>query len=502
MSNNQPHSSEPIDAEYEPAETGKEDSATAKETRVVKRGPGWFSFFLLFLVMLGTLGFTAWSTGLIQRTELAQLYARTGLPALPDPATQTLPDAENPEMENLRATQSGLETQVSDLSTQLGALETRLTREIEQLRTQAADRPVTQEGDETQASPALEALQSEQAALGERLDELAEEISSQDAQAAEAVEALRTQQASPGEQVEKLSSQMAGLDDRLASETERIAEMAASDGGNESDQRAASLMQLARLQDRLGNLEQQVTQLGNEAGDTMDPARLETIETRLDEAQDDNTAADEQLGELRTELKTLRSDLETFKAVQQDFTSQLASIQESGTDTTGDATALVRASLALSAIEAAVQRGEAFPAAHARLRDARPGDALVDDLASFAGTPVPTLDSLKSDFRDLQDTSSPATASEASNDGWIGNIFGDAVSVRQTNKPSSAQPARFEEAQAALARNDLSAAIGAVEGLPATQRQAFAMWLENARKRVRLEETLEDLRLKLTASAP
>ena len=57
-------SSDPIDAEFEPADL-PEEQADEKQAKAPKSGgPGWFSFFVVVLIALGSLGFSLWSSGI------------------------------------------------------------------------------------------------------------------------------------------------------------------------------------------------------------------------------------------------------------------------------------------------------------------------------------------------------------------------------------------------------------------------------------------------------
>ena len=83
--------------------------------------------------------------------------------------------------------------------------------------------------------------------------------------------------------------------------------------------------------------------------------------------------------------------------------------------------------------------------------------------------------------------------------GWVSTVFGDSVSVRRTSSDSDTAD-RLADAEAALARDDLAIAIDAVENLPGTTKPIYQTWLADARRRARLEQSLEELRLKLIAA--
>ncbi|MGB3625489.1 MAG: hypothetical protein WA989_06670, partial [Henriciella sp.] len=84
MTNEPSHSSAPIDAEFEPAETPEKSSiAYEKPAKVRRSGPGWISLIFVALIALGSVGLSLWSSGLLRQTTLPS-PAETGLASVRD----------------------------------------------------------------------------------------------------------------------------------------------------------------------------------------------------------------------------------------------------------------------------------------------------------------------------------------------------------------------------------------------------------------------------------
>ncbi|RIJ23956.1 hypothetical protein D1224_06820 [Henriciella barbarensis] len=86
MSDPQTPTTDPIDAEFEPAEseTAQETHADEKPARKSSSGgPGWLSLLFVMLVAFGALGLSLWSSGLLQK-GLEPDETATGLAAMTD----------------------------------------------------------------------------------------------------------------------------------------------------------------------------------------------------------------------------------------------------------------------------------------------------------------------------------------------------------------------------------------------------------------------------------
>ena len=391
-----PTHSDPIDAEYEPADTTEE---TTPESKPVKSGgPGWISLTFVALIALCAAGLSVWSSGLLQQTGL-----------LPSDT------ASNTDLDDLRSQQAVQQTRIGELASQVEGLIDRIDGEIARIETEIAELPA------------------------------------------------------PVEPVATPTGETAALPEKLAT--------------------------------RLASLEEQMTALeaAEPAEPSIDPSRIDAIERALENSRSNGGASNSQLVALRTELETLRSEIATLEATQRDFATELNDVRQASAEAGRNSTSVLSASLALSAIEAAANRGDTFEEEFQRLRQARPDDADVQALASLSRIEVPTLGRLKTDFRSLRTTAIARDTEESSGLGWVNSVFGDAVSVRRTS-PGSDTHDRLADAEAALARDDLSIAVDAIEALPETTRSVFQTWLADARRRARLEGSLEDLRLKLIAA--
>lgn len=200
------------------------------------------------------------------------------------------------------------------------------------------------------------------------------------------------------------------------------------------------------------------------------PERAQPLADEIEAIESDITALKERLDAVETELAETPDPIEARD------------------------NASAQAALALSAIEAAARRGRPFVAAHQRLDAALPGNAAVARLEPLATEAVTTLDELSKDFPDLISealAADPVSNSGAS--GWMRSIFGDGVTVRRDGETVL----KDELAAAAehLQTGDLNRTIDQIEALDPAVQTVFTDWLDNARKRQTLEDTLEALRL-------
>jgi len=306
---------------------------------------------------------------------------------------------------------------------------------------------------------------------------------------------LRDAQDALQTRIANVSAQVEGLIDRIDGEITRLDSQIANLPS--ATQQSAALPE--NLDTRLSGLEDQVATLTESQTGGIDPARIDAIERALERANQGGGASDAQLVSLRTELETLRSELATLEATQRDLATELNDVRTDSAAAQRASTSAVSASLALSAIQAAANRGETFEAEYRQLREARPDDPDIQALSSLAQIDVPTLAVLKAEFRRLQNTAAARDTEDASGMGWVSTVFGDSVSIRRTSSDSDTAD-RLADAEAALARDDLGVAIDAVENLPETTRPIYQTWLADARRRARLEQSLEELRLKLIAA--
>ncbi|WP_084395742.1 COG4223 family protein [Henriciella aquimarina] len=312
---------------------------------------------------------------------------------------------------------------------------------------------------------------------------------------------LRAQQDATEERLADLSAQVESLIGRVDSEIARVESDISAVAETVPAERPSEPTDIPdSAEARLSGLEDQVASLTEDETDRIDPARIDAIERALEEAQaEDDGPTNAQLVSLRTELQSLKGDLETLQGTQKDVRQQIETIRSETAELGKESAKVVSASLALAAIESTAARGEPFEAEYQKLRNARPNDGDVNALASLSQIGIPPLGKLKQDFRELRKDALARDTEESSGLGWMNTVFGDTVSVRRTDRDGETAE-RLADAEAALARDDLGVAIDAVEALPETTKPVFQTWLADARRRARLEHSLEDLRLKLIAA--
>lgn len=382
-------SSDPIDAEFEPADL-PEEQADEKQAKAPKSGgPGWFSFFVVVLIALGSLGFSLWSSGIVTQDSL------------PRPA--------DPDLASVKEAQSSLEGRMGELSAQLEGMIDRVDGEITRLEGEISD-----------------------------------------------IEA-----ASPDSSEETASPE---------------------------------------IEQRLSQLESRLTTLAEAESNDIDPARLAAIEAALEEAASTESGVSQsQLVSLKSEVETLKGELEAVRADQAALLEEVETIRADATAISREAANAMSASLALAAIEATTARGEPFEKEYRKLAGVWPEDGDVSALSSLSQIAIPTLAELKGEFRTLSNTALTRDTEKSAGLGWVGTVFGESVSIRRTDSGSETAD-RLADAEAALSRDDLRVAVNALEDLPETTKPVFQTWLADARRRARLEQSLEDLRLKLIAS--
>ena len=195
-----------------------------------------------------------------------------------------------------------------------------------------------------------------------------------------------------------------------------------------------------------------------------------------------------QLADYDTALEALKLRLDTLE-------TQAAS---EALTSSAQTNARTEAALALSAIEAAARRGRPFLAAHQRLAAAMPPNQAIGRLAPLATDPIPTLTELSNAFPALMKTALDQDARDAgTGSNWMRQVFGDGIQVRRAGETSASD--QLKDAEAALAAGDLGTAIELIRALDPDLQPVFTDWLNNADKRLMLEQTLEALRLTMIA---
>lgn len=243
------------------------------------------------------------------------------------------------------------------------------------------------------------------------------------------------------------------------------------------DENAAAVSRIdeiaARIDEMTGRVEELEARPIYEAGDTR-----AAMETQLQAFRDTvASAADEvraELAALREEAARMRDEAERMQAE--------AEAAMSDADRRS----------ALAAVAAALESGEPYADAVARLED--PGEALT----APADTGVPTLASLQESFAPAARAALAAAPVEAEADaGAVDRVA--AFLARHTNARSLAPQegenvnATLSRAEAALNAGDLETALAELETLPQEARDAMADWIGAARTRQQAVSALNDL---------
>lgn len=218
---------------------------------------------------------------------------------------------------------------------------------------------------------------------------------------------------------------------------------------------------------------------------------------------------------LSTAVSRLRADLRTTAAAQKDATvsvqdavaavrTKLADLESrlKAIETRPPATGEKIAALAVSAgqLETAVDSGKPYADPLASLKALAEDDATITDalakLDAGAATGVPTLAALSRDFADIAPalTPPPEPAETAETAGWTRTLRDKALSLvnmRPIGEGGETSP--VTRAERALARDDLGAAVAAVDGLggPAVA------WREKARLRLDADAAVAAVRAQI-----
>ena len=234
MSDQQPTSSDPIDAEFEPAETEtpSEDETAASRKAPKSSGPGWLSLLFVMLVAFGALGLSLWSSGLLEK-GLKPDETSTGLASLTD-------------------RQSDLSSRFDQLEQDMGAFGARLDKieaRLDETQTALAEASGPQPQSQPVPSSAdISALQEQVTALEERLSD------------------------------QQPSSSI---------DPQRIADLEAAVQASGNDDEGASSAEVAQLRQQLTGLRREVSQLNsaqsslgntvNQASERADSARSDAL---------------------------------------------------------------------------------------------------------------------------------------------------------------------------------------------------------------------------------
>ena len=430
--------SEPIDADFEPA-APTADYVVAKEDSA--KGPGW--------IALGITGVTATLFGGLIAGGLDQ--AGTGGVYAPESLVS--------DVQVLAGDQQAVESNLETLRADLASAEARLAREISGAAAASGD------------NEALASLTAEIETLNGRLDAL--QVGEDDLQSVTAL-------------VSRIDALERADEDEVTSP--RLANRA-----------------ITALRNRVDEIEDVQTQIANRQTIRAEAladllARVETLEAGGGEA------ASEDLDALKADVEALKAESEADQARSEEVDQIRSAVEElqaedadaNAADT--EAQTASRALFALLTIEAAAREGRSFQSAHGQLAELMPGDATVEALAPLAVAGVPTLAVLQSRFDTAADAALSAVGADAAEDdgwNWVRSVFGDDIEVRRSGSSDDVLQAAFDTAREALDAQDLGAAVEGLEALEGPGADAMGDWLDEARNRLLLDDSLNTLRLSL-----
>jgi hypothetical protein len=147
-------------------------------------------------------------------------------------------------------------------------------------------------------------------------------------------------------------------------------------------------------------------------------------------------------------------------------------------------------------LQRAVESGKPYQAELAAMKAAGADQAALAPLERFAGSGLPSVNSLTRDFGQLANRIL-ADAGPAADEGWLDRLARSAqrvVRIRPADEQAGASPgAVVARIEAALKRRDLPAAAAAWDALPDAGRQASREWGERLKGRVATEAALQKL---------
>ena len=290
-------------------------------------------------------------------------------------------------------------------------------------------------------------------------------------------------------------SGLAGRVARLEESLDALAETAKAGG---------SVADAAALDAKLGDVEQRLqakidAALGAEgATNTQGLEALQgevaALKAKLGALAEANLAGDE--SGPRPELTALDQRIAKLEAALPDLSNAI-----------GQGAASARsgaAAIAFANLREAVGAARPYAAELAAIRTLAPGIGDLGALPGRAETGIPTVPELARAFQKVAEASlaAPSTPAEES---FLESVIASAksaVRIRRIDAAATgdAPGAVLARAQAHLKQGELAAAVTEVEALPATSRDAFAGWLDDARARTSADATLSTLESALLLS--
>jgi len=262
----------------------------------------------------------------------------------------------------------------------------------------------------------------------------------------------------------------------------------------------AVLSKIAEMGQKLESLSRQVAALpAGGAGDakalTAMSAEMESLRSSLDAMTRKVSRSETQAGtELKDAMSALREEMAQLRQSASDVAARVKAIEDRPPATGEKIAALA---VAAGQLETALDSGKPYDGALTSLQALAAGDvALEKALSSLSGgakSGVPTTASLARQFAEIAPKltmSSPA----ADGGSWTDALKAKALSLvnmRPVGESGDSSP--VTRAERALARNDLAAAVAAVEGVPGLA----VSWRDRAQRRLDADAAIANVRSRI-----
>jgi len=261
------------------------------------------------------------------------------------------------------------------------------------------------------------------------------------------------------------------------------------------------------LTDRVAKLEESLKALGETAkagGSVADAAALDAklseleqkLQARIDTKLTEGEASERQaLDEMKSTIADLNAKVGAL------------SVAERGADQDAASAKSAASVLAFANLRAAIDSGRPYVTELAALRSLAPGIGNFGALPAFAEQGIPTLAELTASFKTASDAAIDAEPTASTGDeSFLGSVLQSAqsmVRVRRIDGDATGDDpgAVLARAGAKLKQGDLIAAIQDAESLQGPPRQALSSWIDAARARASVEDTLIRLETSLRDQA-
>ena len=264
--------------------------------------------------------------------------------------------------------------------------------------------------------------------------------------------------------------------DSLAARIEKLEAAAGGKGDLRVDQLARKVETLSRQ-----FAERTPANAGDGKAMAAAAAELEALRTSVDALSQKVARADDRARsagmEAKDALDTLRDDIAALRKTVSDVDTRVKAIEARPPATGGKIAALA---VAAGQLETAVDSGRPYAGALDSLKALAAGDAAIEEilakLAAGATTGVPTVAVLSRQFAEIAPKLTVPAAAETGG-GWAATLRAKALSLvnmRPVGEGGDASP--VTRAERALGRNDLAAAVAALDGVsgPAVSWRARA----------------------------